>query len=643
LANPFEKRATEYLRDDNAFLEAVTPDPLFSFFNRYANEGRLYDRLVKVLGTPGSGKTTIAMLIEFAKMHLVCRDPEHDSYKPIIQAMSECGLVTDGKPSVVSCRLPMESEYRDYWELPYEFSLRQGLVKALIQARAVISWIRSIREAYDIDLDAIEIIPRNGVEAAFLNIGGHKCTAVWNTAVNVERDVYDVGARLVPPNVNEIGEHATGAYWPFEVIDKIVVRNPDGRTSNPISLTPLAILDDAHTLHAEQIKDLEAWLTRREMRVGRWVMTRHDNEAFKDLVSASSDSGEDAPLNLVDTQREITIIRMQGGGRKEQKSQFKKMARSMADRKLSQYETFNRRNIHHLRDILTEEPPLLSASRLDGLRSDVEKLRIKLNISKERRDLFWDEIDEYFRSSRNNDSGEDVRLSLLRILLYRYADRVKQKDFFDGPLEGEPNRAIKIKADIVDGARFHLLHEFGRPKFYGIDALSDGSSQNAELFLRLASPLVSLAETRLIKGYNAQLDATIQNEILRKQARKIIDGWSFPESRWVRMLVKGIADECVEGTLSPTAKLADGYNAYGIPQAKFDAIADEHPELASILKFGVAYNAISLVSNYPVKHEKWCLVELGGIAGLAYGLTFSRGNFFERSVDDLLRLVGRGG
>ncbi len=31
MINPFEKRATEYLRDDEAFLAVVTPEPLVTF------------------------------------------------------------------------------------------------------------------------------------------------------------------------------------------------------------------------------------------------------------------------------------------------------------------------------------------------------------------------------------------------------------------------------------------------------------------------------------------------------------------------------------------------------------------------------------------------------------------------------------
>ena len=34
MSNPFEKRASEYRRDDEAFLPLVTPDPLITFFKK---------------------------------------------------------------------------------------------------------------------------------------------------------------------------------------------------------------------------------------------------------------------------------------------------------------------------------------------------------------------------------------------------------------------------------------------------------------------------------------------------------------------------------------------------------------------------------------------------------------------------------
>jgi hypothetical protein len=50
MPNLFEKRATEYLRDDEAFLTVVTPEPLATFFQKPAREARLYDRLAMIIG-----------------------------------------------------------------------------------------------------------------------------------------------------------------------------------------------------------------------------------------------------------------------------------------------------------------------------------------------------------------------------------------------------------------------------------------------------------------------------------------------------------------------------------------------------------------------------------------------------------------
>ena len=82
MANPFEKRATEYLRDDSAFLAVVTPEPLTTFLQKPAREERLYDRLAMIIGTPGSGKTTLARLFQFTTLRTLLRNRSMTNYKP---------------------------------------------------------------------------------------------------------------------------------------------------------------------------------------------------------------------------------------------------------------------------------------------------------------------------------------------------------------------------------------------------------------------------------------------------------------------------------------------------------------------------------------------------------------------------------
>ena len=66
--NPFKKRATEYISDPQGLLSLLSAEPLKVFLD----EDEQFDRVVIVVGTPGSGKTTIAKLFEFDTLVTLC-------------------------------------------------------------------------------------------------------------------------------------------------------------------------------------------------------------------------------------------------------------------------------------------------------------------------------------------------------------------------------------------------------------------------------------------------------------------------------------------------------------------------------------------------------------------------------------------
>ena len=171
MANPFEKRATEYLRDDEAFLAVVTPEPVATFLQKKAEEERLYDRLAIIIGTPGSGKTTLARLFQFTTLMTLLRNRSMTNYKPLIDTLAACGAIHDEHPTLVGARLPLEAEYREFRELPYGEELRTGLMISLLQARTVLTWLRNIK-ASGVSLDHVRIVPRGDADAALSAIGG---------------------------------------------------------------------------------------------------------------------------------------------------------------------------------------------------------------------------------------------------------------------------------------------------------------------------------------------------------------------------------------------------------------------------------------------------------------------------------------
>jgi hypothetical protein len=633
MANPFEKRATEYLRDDEAFLAVVTPEPLATFFQKPAREGRLYDRLAMIIGTPGSGKTTLARLFQFTTLRTLLRNRGITSYKPLIDALAACGAIVDERPTLVGGRLPLEAGYRDFWEFPYPPELKTGLMIALLQARTVLAWLRNLQVS-GVPLNQVEIVPRTDAEAALTAIGGTGGPSLLARARDVELAIYQISAALMPPEIEDIDRDAAAVYRPFDVIEAL--RISDGE--DMLTLRPLVIFDDAHSLHPQQLAALTRWLSRRELKVARWVLTRLDALTPGDVLLDRSADAEEPGLKRG---RDVTGIWMQSGEeRGSQRRAFRKMAKDMAGRYLSQMEVFNRRRLHSLGDLLSTTPEVIAPGKRSQLGEHVDALQRRYGISAERRRGLEHDVDVYLAGAEDN--GEDLRLEILGILFERYAKRIPQRGLFEeGVDDSEPSRPLTVDAGVADGARIHLLHKHDRPYFFGIDTVCDASSENAEQFLQLAARLVSQSETQLIRrGKDAMLTSGVQHKLLRERASEMVNEWDFPQFQLVRRLADGIAAECLAKTMEGNASLGGGATAFGIPQDEFDAIPDQRPRLASVLKFGVAYNAFILVPNHGTKKRLWCLIELGGILLLHYGLTLRRGGFLERHADNLVRLLG---
>lgn len=633
--NPFEKRATEYLRDDEAFLAVVTPEPLSTFFQKHAQEGTLYDRLAVIIGTPGSGKTTLARLFQYPTLRTLLRNKSLSTHKPLIDSLTACRAIVDEWPTIVGGRLPLEAEYREFWEFPYADELKTGMMVALLQARTVLAWLRSLTSA-GVHIEDIHIVPRTGATAALTTIGGTEGPSVSQRATQVELAIYRISAALVPPDIGEIDADAAAAYRPFDVIESIKVRDREAT----LDLQPLVIFDDAHSLHRAQLQALIRWLARRELKVARWILMRLDALKPDDVLAynAKGDGTEDPGLKR---SREITSIWLQSSDdRALQRRSFRKMAKDMANRYLQQMDVFSRRRLNNLGDLLATEGEIIAASKREQLRVGLEAIQRRHGVSTKRRTELEAEVDRYLQAS--GETGEDVRLAMLAILFARYAKRIPQRGLFEAEsTDADPAKPLTADSDVAEGARLQLMHKYERPYFFGIDMLCDSSSENAEQFLQLAGRLVSQSETQLIRAKSATLSSRMQHSLLREKAAEILRDWDFPHHHLVRRLADGIAKECIEKSLEPNASLGAGASAFGIPQDEFDAIPNKYPDLARVLQFGVAYNGFMLVPNHGTKRRLWCLIELGGVLLLRYGLTLRRGGFLERRTDDLLRILGK--
>ena len=560
-----------------------------------------------IIGNPGSGKTTLARLFQFATLKTLLRNRSMTNYRPLLDTLTACGAIHDEHPAFVGGRLPLEAEYREFWELPYSPELRIGLMIALLQARTVLTWLRNVQSS-GVPLDQIEIVPRADANAALTAIGGKTGLELRDRAREVEFAIYRILAALMPPDKADIDREAGAAYRPFDVVEAF--RITDGE--KVLQLRPLVIFDDAHSLHPTQLVALRSWLAQRELKVARWVLTRLDALTPSDVLLERA-ANADATATGLNRSREITVIRMQSDkDRKSGRRAFRKMAKDMARRYLSQMDVFNRRGLHSLGDLLSTTQDLVPAGKRQGLAKRVNALQRRYGVSSRRRQDLEKQVDDYLIAS--GDGGEDLRLGILSVLLERYAKRIPQHSLFD---DTEPSRPLHVDAGVADGARIFLLHEYKRPYFFGIDTLCDAGTENAEQFLRLAARLVSQSETRLIRGKDAMLTSGVQHKLLQERATEMVREWEFPEYQLVRRLASGLAAECLGKSLEGNAPLGGGATGFGIPQEEFDTIPEIYPRLARVLQFGVAYNAFVLAPNHGTKKRIWCLIELGGVLLLA--------------------------
>lgn len=624
--NPFERRATEYLRDNEAFLAVVTPEPIRVHLAKAGSEKSLYDRLVVIRGTPGSGKTTIARVFETSVVSTVLRNEE--AHKPLMAALDECGALQDAQPVLLAARIPLESDYREIWELPYPDDTRNALLTTLLQARTILAWKRQ--------LDRMSGSPTNVRLVAELGSPGAQSTAgadtfenLAKTAARIEESVLRVIGALVPPPLEELAALDADYYRPFEILGSVEIQFDGGPTW---LLHPLVICDDANTLHPTQFAFLQRWLIRRELKVGRWLLTRLDALRPEEAFALAHQEEQPSELPGVTVSREVIQINLQSE-RKDQKSAFRKMARDMANRYMRQMPMFATRKLDDFTSLLSDKPVRLTASKLESLRAKTLSEAKRLHISVDRYESILKLITDYGKKLE-----EDEQLALLLILLNRYATRVDQKELF-GQEDPEPVRPLKIDSGLEEAARLFLLHTYERAYFFGFHDLCDASSENAEQFLRLSAILVDAIATRLIRNQGAMLSCEGQTKLLRARAEEFIKAWNFPYYEKVRLLVEVIASKCRSESLRATAWLGSGANAFGIPQEEFEQLSRKHPELANVLKYGMAYNAFTLVPKYDCQGKEWCLIELGGIACLHYGLTLKRGGFIKSTVDDVLEAI----
>ena len=626
MANPFLRRATEYVRDDVSFMAIVSPAPLTTFLAKHPNKDELFELPVRIIGEPGSGKTMLARLAEFKMVEAILGDLSNKTNGELAAALADAGFLSDAKPKIAAVRVPMESDYRDFWELPYDDKVKTKLALWLIQARTMLALLRNLTANKTRSLSDINFVARDATEAQLGQIGGLTGEDIKERALEVQKAIYSVAAGLRPPTLDKLPRAATEPYEPFDAISGIEIPW-DHETRQ---LNPVVMLDDVHALHPNQSAAIFSSLARREIRFGRWCMMRLD-ALSPGAVLGAPQSQESHNLKLG---RDFIDVRMQdwSGSRGTERKQFRSIALDMANRYLPHVQALKNRNATNFSALLPTEPPSIRASSLKDLAAKVDREQKGLEVTDRRREELANMAREHLANASSYDRGQEVELAMTRILMHRYANRVRKKPSLFDDFDPEPATPLKVDSQVAEGARLHLHHLYSRPMHYGFEDLCDASNENAEVFLQFSGALVARMETLAIRNQSPALKARAQQETLSEKAKAIMKLWSFAFAGSVRKLVDAIATECLEMSKTPNARLGGGANAIGVPEFEMSAILEKEEDVAVVLKHALANGAITVRRDYGQGGKNWCLIELSGTVCLAHGLTFKRGGFVEKRI-----------
>lgn len=630
MISPFQKRASEHLIRSEAFLPLVSPAPLEYILNNYKLE-KLLDKIVFVLGTPGSGKTTFGRLFELESLYTLHeRSSSAQGLKPLVKVLSDFGVLNEDGPTLLAARLPMDTEYREIWELPYEESVKRGLFLKLLQSRCVLVWCNALTDQ-GVQVSDVEVLTKSRSPSAVGNIGGSDLIALRNKAAEVESQVYKIIHSLVPKSLDSIASDLEDSYEPLSHLIEFNVKFESSQPS--VVLRPMLIVDDAHELHPTQFTNLVDYLINRELSAARWIMTRYDVAiSANDWIQTQSQN--DKPGRQFGRDFEILLTSQT---EPNQKRPFKNAALDIANRYLQEMPVFNRAQQTKFNFMLMETCNGISAGNVEKLRVKIKSDIANLRISQERVEKINVIVDGYLQGKGE---PEDVQLEMLRILLHRYSKRTPQQELFTEAIDIEPSRELKADAGVMAGAKLHLMHEFDRPFYYGFEAVANSGGCNIEQFLRTADVLVSNLEAKLIrKKQKIVLSAEEQHKIIKTVALETISTWDFPMHRQVIQLVDFIGAKALEASLQPNAYLDQGANAYGVLRSDFESMRKRHPQLSLAIHYAIAYNAISIAPAYHCKNEIWTLIQLGGYPIIKHGLPFNRGGFVEGGMKSLFEAI----
>lgn len=622
--NPFFIRFSERITTDANFLRLFSPQVLEALSSH-----TLWETTNIIRSSPGGGKTSLLRLFtpnSLLTLHAYANNPPYDTLYAKLKSLD---ALQDEGPNVLGVLLSCAHDFSPLEDLPLEDIQRERLFLALLNARIMLSVLRSALvlqgAKYPDDLIKLKLSTASQIELAPGVPREGTGLDYYRWACDIEEKICQEMDSVVPMSKESISGYSNLlSLWLIDSESLLF-------EGNRIAQRVVVMLDDVHELTNRQRRKLIYLATTVRAPTKVWIAERLEALSSDDWFSEGDKEGRDyLPIYLESYWR-------------EHPSRFESFAKDVADRRT---DSASEGQITSFAGCLSDvvESTALKKGASGEIQKQIVKVR-KLASSTTR-------YNEWITTKQEAQGSHYDRLvdwRSLEILIQR--DVQKHQATFDFYELTEEELQANEKSNIRTAAQLFLKHELKLPYYYGFTRLCRIASSNIDQFLSLSGELFEqIISTSILAPSKAtpRIETDRQDRVLKQT---IIRRWKeIANVTDVRLLVEGIGNLCQMETYKSSAPYAPGVTGVAILMSDREKLKDPDlvkknealTRLSNAIVTCLANNTLEARLDYKCKGQLWMVLYLNRMFCVYFDLPLEYGGFREKSLEELASWINGG-
>lgn len=572
IPNAFKFRvADQTVLDTSVFLHLYSP----IYLAQLQKEDFTAPKLIVLLGSPGSGKSSLLRLFETSTLIALTKNQGQKVENTLLTTLHDLGVLEGGRPVAFGIYVHCDSSLRDIENLEVA-GANDKLLNTLLDVRIIGGYIRSLELltdefTYFDDLHSLELPPLPPEDLPPSIFGEARTIGTLKLACQqVERDF----AKFLNSFPGE--ELPSSIKTHSKVFSIPYLSHLKKAVPQLAAFLPIVMLDDVHELYEKQREQVNAEMLKRSS-IPRWVAVRKHVYELESLIS----------MEGATEQRDFREISLDSAST----ALFRRFVNNVANRRLNMSSDLQPYNVTDFSDQLDDDViavPVRKISKdLDDLLRRIREI--------DQIDPILDDYSQLDHANAEVGIANLVSLEARLILLERQKNKPQQSLF---GMPTIPDNQVDGK--VQEAARLFAAKRFKLPYYYSFDTLAECATGNVEQFLSVASPFAEKMILRAELSQNIRISPQDQRKLLRKSAENYFDliDWQFDRGYAIKQLVDNLGLFFNAVTFRPNAPIAPGVNGFGFEREQlrqFLARAATDAEVAAfreVLTRAVAGNVL---------------------------------------------------